>query len=438
MAATGRVSIPQKEKRKFSNVVDFAQIMLNYHFEDSQRHFDHVKHITKLLCLRYNSLYPRHPLPEDDLQLIYIGAALHDIGQISIPDSLLDQKGPLTQDERKRYQEHTQVGAKIIDRMAGIYHLADRERDILHNICLYHHERYDGNGYPERLKGDEIPLEAQIVSLAEVYDSLTADNYSEARSHEEAIRLIEAGECGVFNPELLICMHEASSDMQALLECADNNERTLLLQNALGPSRRSYWRQKRAFDVFFSVLGLTLLSPLMLAISLGIWIDDPKGGPFFCQTRVGRHKKLFKMYKFRTMYMDAEERRKELEALNEKDGPVFKIANDPRVTRFGRILRKSSLDELPQLINVLKGEMTLVGPRPPLPNEVEQYSRYAEMRLSVTPGLTCIWQVQPHRDHIRFDQWVDMDIAYIGTRSIWQDFKLLMKTLRAVFGKSGS
>ena len=144
------------------------------------------------------------------------------------------------------------------------------------------------------------------------------------------------------------------------------------------------------------------------------------------------------MYKFRTMYVDAEARRKELEALNERDGPVFKIANDPRVTRFGHFLRKTSLDELPQLFNVLKGDMTLVGPRPPLPREVEQYSRYAEMRLSVTPGLTCIWQVQPKRDDICFDQWLDMDIAYIGTRSIQHDITLLFKTVLAVLRLSGS
>jgi len=177
---------------------------------------------------------------------------------------------------------------------------------------------------------------------------------------------------------------------------------------------------------------------VLLLICLMIVIDDPKGGPFFKQTRVGRHKRLFKMYKFRTMYTDAEARKAELEKLNEKDGPVFKIANDPRITRVGKFLRKTSLDELPQLLNVIKGEMTLVGPRPPLPKEVENYTRYDEMRLSVTPGLTCVWQVQPQRDSIRFDQWVDMDLAYIGTRSQILDIKLLFRTVLAVLGKSGS
>ena len=425
-------------KRRFANVVDFAQVLLNYHFQDSQRHFNHVKHITKLLALRYCELYGDHEQLEDDLPLICIGAALHDIGQISIPDSLLNQPGPLTVEERQRYEDHTQVGAKIIDRMAGIYHLMEHERDILHNICLYHHERYDGKGYPGGLKGDEIPLYAQIVSIAEVYDSLTARNYSVARTHEEAMALINAGECGVFNPKILKCMEAASADIQALLECYNNDERIALLHNAYAPNRRNYWVRKRIMDVTIAGGAMLVLSPLMLLICAGIWLDDPKGSPVFKQTRVGRHKSLFTMYKFRTMYMDAEARRAELEKYNEKDGPVFKIANDPRVTRFGRFLRKTSLDELPQLINVLKGEMTLVGPRPPLPKEVEQYSRYTEMRLSVTPGLTCIWQMQPHRDNIGFEQWVDMDIAYIGTRSLWQDFKILCQTVAVIFGKGRS
>lgn len=431
---------PTKERaeRNISNVVDFAHVMLNYHFNDSQRHFKHVEHMTRLLCLKYIELFGDETYLTKDLDLICVGASLHDIGQISIPDAMLLQRGPLTQEERRRYEEHTKVGASIIDRMASIYHLTEHEREVLHNICLYHHERYDGGGYPEHLQGDEIPLYAQIVSIAEVYDSLTAENYSAVRTHEEAMSLIGAGDCGVFNPKLLTCMQAASVDIQALLECGNNDERMMLLHHAYGLNKKKYWRQKRLMDVFVAGVGLVLLSPLMLLIMLGIVIDDPKGSPIFKQTRVGRHKELFTMYKFRTMYVDAEQRKEELEKLNEKDGPVFKIANDPRVTRFGRILRKTSLDELPQLVNVLKGDMTLVGPRPALPSEVEQYSRYAEMRLSVTPGLTCFWQVQPHRDDIRFDQWVDMDIAYIGTRSLRQDIKLMMKTIGAMLNRSGS
>ena len=422
---------------RFSHVADFAQVMLNYHFPDSQRHFAYVKYITKLICLRYNATAAQ-PFSEEDLQLIYIGATLHDIGMISIPDQLLNKREPLTQEERALYERHAQIGANIIDQMADIYHLTEHEREVLRNICLCHHERWDGNGYPRHLQGDAIPLYAQIVSIAEVYDALTANNYSRARSHEEAMQLILEGGCGVFNPALLECMKLSSRDMQALLECTDDDERKMLLYNAFGPNRRAYWLEKRAVDVAASALGLMVLSPLMLGIALAIWLDDPKGSPIFCQTRVGRHRKEVKMYKFRTMHVDAEARKAELQKLNEKDGPVFKMANDPRVTRVGSFLRKTSLDELPQLFNVLRGDMTLVGPRPALPSEVEQYSRYAEMRLSITPGLTCIWQAQPKRDEIGFDEWMDMDIAYIGTRSFRNDMKLLLKTAVSMLRRSGS
>ena len=424
--------------KNLPKIVDFAQVMMKYHFESSQQHFNCVKHITKLLSLRYNAMFADRPLPKEDLDLVFIGASLHDIGLIAIPDRLLRKKGPLSEEEKQAYRAHVETGAKIIDQVADIYHLSDHERSILRDICLYHHERHDGSGYPHGLRGDEIPLCARIVSVAEVYAALTADNYSVARSHEEAMNMILEGKCGTFDPDVLACMEKASADLQTLLECSSNDERSFLLQNTYGSSRRSYWKQKRALDVAVSLMAIIVLSPLFLLLALIIFMDDPKGSPIFCQTRIGRHKKPFTMYKFRTMYVDAEARRKELEALNERDGPVFKIANDPRVTRFGHFLRKTSLDELPQLFNVLKGDMTLVGPRPPLPREVEQYSRYAEMRLSVTPGLTCIWQVQPKRDDICFDQWLDMDIAYIGTRSIQHDITLLFKTVLAVLRQSGS
>jgi lipopolysaccharide/colanic/teichoic acid biosynthesis glycosyltransferase len=233
-------------------------------------------------------------------------------------------------------------------------------------------------------------------------------------------------------------MEEAYRELQALQECAGNHERIVLLQNIYRGDRRHYWLRKRLVDMLASTLGLIVLTPVLLLISLAIVLDDPKGGPFFKQTRVGRHKKYFLMYKFRTMCVDAEAKKEELEKLNEKDGPVFKIAKDPRITRVGQFLRSTSLDELPQLFNILKGQMTLVGPRPPLPSEVGNYTRYDEMRLSVTPGLTCVWQVQPNRDDIPFAQWVDMDLAYIGTRSIWLDIRLIMKTALAVFHKHGS
>lgn len=424
--------------KNLPKIVDFAQVMMTYHFEDSQHHFNCVKHITKLLTLKYNAMFPSHPLPMEDLDLVCIGASLHDIGLVAIPDHLLRKTGPLSAEEKQAYKDHVLTGARIIDQMSDIIKLSEHERAILHDICLYHHERHDGNGYPEGIRGEDIPLHARIVSVAEVYAALTEKNYSAARSHEEAMNMIMEGKCGVFDPEVLECMKKASADLQTLLECASNEERSFLLQNTYGSNRRSYWIQKRIFDVVVTSIAVLVLSPLFLLLALIIFLDDPKGSPIFCQTRMGRHKKPFKMYKFRTMYVDAEERLKEVAALNERKGPVFKIQHDPRVTRFGSFLRKTSLDELPQLFNVLKGDMTLVGPRPPLPREVEQYSRYDEMRLSVTPGLTCIWQVQPKRDKIEFEQWMDMDIAYIGTRSLWQDIKLLFQTALAVLHLHGS
>ena len=181
-----------------------------------------------------------------------------------------------------------------------------------------------------------------------------------------------------------------------------------------------------------------MLSPVFLAIAAWIKLDDPHSPVIFKQERLGRHKKPFVMYKFRTMVPNAEQLLKELQKENEKDGPVFKIKKDPRITRPGAFLRKTSLDELPQLVNVLKGDMTVVGPRPPLPSEVEKYSRYHEMRLSVTPGLTCYWQTHDSRDDVSFEEWMDMDIAYIGTRSVWTDIKIILRTVMIVLKGAGN
>ena len=158
---------------------------------------------------------------------------------------------------------------------------------------------------------------------------------------------------------------------------------------------RRYWVLRRAQDIVFSLLALILLAPLALVISLAIVLDSPGDGAIFRQRRVGRDGKLFWLYKFRTMCPDAEKRLNELLKLNQMDGPVFKIKGDPRITRVGHFLRKTSLDELPQLLNVLRGDMSIVGPRPALPREVELYSDYQRQRLYVTPGLSCYWQIAP-------------------------------------------
>ena len=202
-------------------------------------------------------------------------------------------------------------------------------------------------------------------------------------------------------------------------------------------SHRRYWVLRRAQDIVFSLLALILLAPLALLISLAIVLDSPGDGAIFRQRRVGRGGKLFWLYKFRTMCPDAEEQLNELLSQNQMDGPVFKIKGDPRITRVGRFLRKTSLDELPQLLNVLQGDMSIVGPRSALPREVELYSDYQRQRLYVTPGLICYWQIAPHRNEMSFDEWVALDLKYIQERSFWVDWKIIFLTVRAMLMKYG-
>ena len=202
-------------------------------------------------------------------------------------------------------------------------------------------------------------------------------------------------------------------------------------------SHRRYWVLRRAQDIVFSLLALILLAPLALLISLAIVLDSPGDGAIFRQRRVGLDGKLLWLYKFRTMCPDAEEQLNELLSQNQMDGPVFKIKGDPRITRVGRFLRKTSLDELPQLLNVLQGDMSIVGPRPALPREVELYSDYQRQRLYVTPGLSCYWQIAPHRNEMSFDEWVALDMKYIQERSFWVDWKIIFLTVRAMLMKYG-
>ena len=188
---------------------------------------------------------------------------------------------------------------------------------------------------------------------------------------------------------------------------------------------------KRLLDIAASSILLVLLSPLFLGVILAIRRDSP-GPVFFKPIRVGRWVKLFAMWKFRSMYIDAEARKKALQDLNEMDGGVlFKMKNDPRITNVGRFIRKASIDELPQLWNVFKGDMSLVGPRPALPSEVNQYSLAERRRLDVIPGITCIWQVSGRSD-IPFDKQVGLDVEYIESQSFWLDIKLLLLTVPAV------
>ncbi len=200
---------------------------------------------------------------------------------------------------------------------------------------------------------------------------------------------------------------------------------------------RFYLIAKRTMDIVLSSVALAVLFPFLVVVSVIIYLDDPTGGPVFVQDRVGKNGKIFKFLKFRSMVVDAEERLEELKDKNEMDGPVFKIRNDPRVTRFGRFIRRTSIDELPQLINIILGNMSLVGPRPPLPQEVEKYGPYEMQRLLVKPGLTCYWQARG-RNEIMFEEWMELDMKYVHHHSLWIDIKLLLLTVRSVVTGKGA
>jgi exopolysaccharide biosynthesis polyprenyl glycosylphosphotransferase len=193
---------------------------------------------------------------------------------------------------------------------------------------------------------------------------------------------------------------------------------------------------KRMVDASVALAAIVAISPLMLLVAALVKLTS-RGPVFFVQNRVGMNQRLFKLYKFRSMVADAECRKKELLDLNERDGPVFKIGNDPRITPVGRFLRKTSIDELPQLYNVLVGEMSLVGPRPPLPEEVRQYHWLFRKRLCVKPGLTCIWQISGRND-VSFERWMRMDHEYIDNWSFWLDLRILLKTIPAVVSSRGA
>ncbi|MCP5020277.1 MAG: hypothetical protein GY930_00740 [bacterium] len=193
---------------------------------------------------------------------------------------------------------------------------------------------------------------------------------------------------------------------------------------------------RRFIDILVSSTSLLVLSPVLIGAALAVRLSSP-GPAIYTQLRAGLGGVPFKFYKFRSMYLDADARRASLQGRNEKSGPIFKMKNDPRITRVGRYLRKTSIDELPQLYNVLRGDMTLIGPRPPTLDEVEKYSLWQHKRLDRTGGITCIWQVSG-RSEIKFEEWVRMDIEYQQKRSFWFDVKLILKTFGAVISGRGA
>ena len=198
-----------------------------------------------------------------------------------------------------------------------------------------------------------------------------------------------------------------------------------------------YLAVKRCFDIVFSLLCIIVFTIPILFVMLLIVIDSPGASPIYTQYRVGKNGRVFKFYKLRSMVPGADQMLDSLLDQNEMEGPAFKISNDPRITRVGRVIRKTCIDELPQLWNILKGDMSFVGPRPPLPREVEQYNDFQRNRLSVVPGLTCYWQIQPNRNSLTFDKWLELDLKYIEERNVKTDLMIIFKTVGAVLNMEG-
>ncbi|AYJ41456.1 sugar transferase [Lactobacillus pentosus] len=222
-----------------------------------------------------------------------------------------------------------------------------------------------------------------------------------------------------------------------LMELKEREIRPITIDAVRQHRRYGYRFVKRVFDFVASLLGLIILSPLFLIIAIAIKLEDPKGSVFYSQTRLGRGETPFKMYKFRSMVSNADELLEQLLKNNEIDGAMFKMQDDPRVTKIGKFIRKYSIDELPQLLNVLQGSMSLVGPRPPLPREVAEYTEYDKQRLAVKPGCTGLWQATV-RNSVGFDEMVKLDLLYISKRSVSFDVYILFKTVVIMFKPNGA
>jgi lipopolysaccharide/colanic/teichoic acid biosynthesis glycosyltransferase len=205
-----------------------------------------------------------------------------------------------------------------------------------------------------------------------------------------------------------------------------------ILDKCIYDKATSYYIVKRIIDILGSIFGIIIFSPVFIFLYFAIKLES-KGPVFFSQQRVGKNGQLFYMYKFRSMVVNAEEQLKHLKDKNEMSGPMFKIKDDPRITKIGKFIRKTSIDELPQLFNIIKGEMSFVGPRPNLPREVEQFSDRHKIKLLAKPGLTCYWQVMG-RNNIDFEEWMELDIQYLKDRNTWIDVKLIFKTFLVLFG----
>ncbi len=283
--------------------------------------------------------------------------------------------------------------------------------------------------------GAKIPVVSESSKLKEILDNEVVDEviYCKNELDDQAIKnlITLCNEVGV-----IFRLQSDLSPLKTLKIHLDtlNDESQLSLIDS--PSNNIAYFIKNVGDLYFSFFMLLLLLPLFMLLGILIKIDS-RGPVFFAQERVGLRGRRFKLYKFRTMIPDAERVLEKLKAQNEMDGPTFKMKDDPRITKVGKFLRKTGLDELPQLYNVFKGEMSLIGPRPPLAKEVEQYERWQMRRLSVKPGITCTWQVVPNRNDVKFESWMRMDLQYIDNWSFQKDISLFFKTIKTFFSPSG-
>ncbi|MBO5327564.1 MAG: sugar transferase [Clostridia bacterium] len=234
-------------------------------------------------------------------------------------------------------------------------------------------------------------------------------------------------------------MHEEEIVKNTEKELNGNSTAERVVNRKKGFKYGLYLFIKRAFDIISSSLVIIVFSWLILLCILIKWLEDFHN-PIYVSKRVGKNGKIFNFYKIRTMCPNAEQLKQQLidAGLNEADPPAFKMKNDPRITKFGKFLRKTSLDELPQLFNILFGSMSVVGPRPPIPSEVEQYTEYQKQRLLIKGGLLCLWQIQKNRNSLSFDQWIDLDLQYIEKQSLWLDLKIIFKGFyMVIFDRSG-
>ncbi len=290
----------------------------------------------------------------------------------------------------------------------------------------------------ERIDPAAEPIIGNVEQLADILDREPIDEVVFAVPGADPERFRAAlSACDERGVDVLLTMPSMMPPSGARVELTNVTGFDMpMLGMSRVPTSQGRLLVKRLLDIVGSACGILLASPVLIAAAIAIKISAP-GPVFFRQVRAGRHGRKFTMIKFRSMVIDAEAQRAKLAHLNEMDGPVFKIKKDPRITRVGRLLRSTSIDELPQLFNVLFGDMSLVGPRPPLPSEVLQYEAWQRRRLSVKPGLTGLWQVSG-RNHLDFDQWMALDLKYIDTWSLWLDLKIIALTIPAVLRGSGA